>query len=422
VLGAILLDNQAYWQASAELEPADFSLDSHRRIYCRMVELAEAGKAIDFVTLTNQLGEHKEIEAVGGVAYVTSLTDGLPRVKNIEQYVGILKDKALRRYLINACASGADATFDDSNQTRVCVDMVQDALLQLEANSKKTQARRVSEFSDETFIQLEELRNSESDVVGFSTGVPSLNENTTGIRSGEFWVIGGRPGDGKTSLALQIAAVNASDGAAVGIFSIEQAKDELLHHIWAGQSKVPARRMRQPGFMSGEEWGKVRQAMTEVGTWPLFVDDSSALSISELAARARLMIRRHGVGLLLVDYVQIIDAPGKDERQRVTAISRALRMLAKEEKVGVVALSQMARPADKNMNRRPTKFDLKESGSLEADAHTVVLIFRPVDEFNQYDGNDELIIDKQRHGPRGIEAVRYNERLLRFDERFRGSE
>jgi replicative DNA helicase len=419
VLGAILLDNQAYWQASAEIEPADFTLDSHRRIYCRMVELAEAGKPIDYVTLTDQLGQHKEIETVGGVAYVTSLTDGLPRVKNIEQYVNILKDKSRRRMLINACTAGSAAAADEGTPTRVSMEMVQDALLELEANSKKIQTRPLIEFSDETFIELEELRNSEAEVVGFSTGIPSMDEGTTGIRSGELWVVGGRPGDGKTSLALQIAGANAPYGARVGMFSIEMAKSEVLHRLWVKQSKIAAQKLRQPRFMSGEEWSKVRQAMSEVGTWPLYIDDSSALSISELAARSRLMIRRHGVGLILVDYLQIVDAPGKDERQRLTAISRALRMLAKEERVGIVALSQMARPSDKSMNRRPTKFDLKESGSLEADAHTVVLIFRPVDEFNQYNGEDELIIDKQRHGPRGIQPVFYNERLLRFEERFR---
>jgi replicative DNA helicase len=419
VLGAILLDNQAYWQASAEVEPSDFSLHSHRLIYCRMVELAEAGKAIDYVTLTDQLGQHSEIESVGGVAYVTSLTDGLPRVKNIEQYVGILKEKSRRRMLIHACTAGAASAADDATPARVSMDMVQDALLELEANSKKIQARPLFEFSDETFMQLEELRASEAEVVGFSTGISSLDGNTTGIRSGEFWVIGGRPGDGKTSLALQIAGANVPYGSRVGMFSIEMDRSEVLHRLWVKQSKVTAGKLRQPRYMADEEWSKVRQAMAEVGTWPLFVDDSSSLSISELAARARLMIRRHGVGLLIVDYLQIVDAPGRDERQRLTAISRALRMLAKEERVGVVGLSQMARPSDKSMNRRPTKFDLKESGSLEADAHTVLLIFRPVDEFNQYNGEDEIIVDKQRHGPRGIEPVYYNEKLLRFDQRFR---
>jgi replicative DNA helicase len=422
ILGAVLLENKSYWQAAAELAAEDFSLDSHRRIYAHMSELAEAGKPIDFVTLTERLGQRQELDSVGGTAYVMSLTDGLPRVKNIEQYVNIVKDKSRRRKFLQLCAAGTSAAYDPAEPTRHCLELVQDGLLDIEANFKTGQASPVKEFSEDVFAQLEAQRACTGELVGHSTGVRALDQRTTGIRRRELWVIGGRPGDGKTSLALQILSASAAQKVPVGMFSIEMDKTQVLHRLWSAQGQIKAGKLRNPKRVAVAEWARLRNTLTDVSAWPLFIDDSSAISIGELSARARLMIRRSNVSLIVVDYVQIVDAPGRDERHRVTAISRVLRMLAKEENVAVVALSQMTRPSDKNMNSRPTKFDLKESGSLEADAHTVLLIYRPVDEFNQYNGEDEIIVDKQRHGARGIEPVVYDEHYLRFRERSVGGE
>jgi replicative DNA helicase len=414
ILGAILLENLCYDQAASQLEPQDFTLDSHRRLWVRMIELAETGKPIDFVTLTEQLGLHKEIESVGGVAYVTNLTDGLPRVKNIGQYVRIVKEKATLRQIIHLAEGAKESAYEQDSPASQIMGTLQENILTLLGNDRKGAAAKVAEFSQETWDKLIERRESPNRLVGLSTGLDRLDERTTGIRAGEFWTIGGRTGDGKTSLALQIAAANASQGIPVGFFSLEMDRDSLLERLWSGHGEIRFRFIRNPKMLSHEDGARLARAREEVDAWPLFIEDNPAYTISEIEARSRLMIRQRGIKLVLVDYLQIVDAPGKEERLRLTRVSKGLRMLAKSEDIAVVGLSQMPRPLHQNLNKRPTKFDLKESGSLENDSHTVLLIYRPVDGQDQYTREDEIIIGKQRSGETGIENVIYRGKHMRF--------
>lgn len=419
VLGAILLDpsGYAYNQATSGLKPEDFFLDSHRRIFLRMIEVFESGSPIDIVTLTEKLADHKEIEAVGGVVYVSNLTDGLPRIKNIEQYVKILRNKSQLRQAINVAYGGIEAAYDQDTPASHVIGTMQEQLLTLLGDTGKGGAVRVSDFSEETWQRLVERRNAENRLIGFSTGIDSLDYRTTGIRRGEFWTIGGRTGDGKTALALQMAAANAAEGIPVGYFSIEMDRDSLLERIWSSVGSVNYAHVTDPKRLNLVESTSLASAKDTVATWPLFIEDADAYTVSEIEARARLLIRQQNVGLIFVDYMQIVDAPGRDERQQMTKVSKAMRRLAKGEKVGVVGLSQMPRPKDQNMNKRPTKFDLKESGSLENDSNAVILIFRPVDEYDQYTGNDELIVGKKRSGPTGIEPAVFLGNYMRFESR-----
>jgi replicative DNA helicase len=214
-----------------------------------------------------------------------------------------------------------------------------------------------------------------------------------------------------------MAAANASEGIPVGYFSIEMDRDSLLERIWSSVSKVNYAHIIDPKRLNLVESTSLAAAKDTVATWPLFIEDYESYSVSEIEARARLLIRQQNVGLIFVDYMQIVDAPGRDERQQMTKVSKAMRRLAKGEKIGVVGLSQMPRPKDQNMNKRPTKFDLKESGSLENDSNAVILIFRPVDEYDQYTGKDELIVGKKRSGPTGIEPAYYHGQFMRFESR-----
>jgi replicative DNA helicase len=306
---------------------------------------------------------------------------------------------------------------DHGGPSRDILARLDESILEIQANSNKNEAQRVCQFSDATFGEWEELRKANRHTVGFETGLPGLDSKTTGIRRKDFWIIGGRPGNGKTALALEMIQANCCEEVPVGFFSLEMPKERILHRLWSSMGRIDFNLIRVPSSGTEADGMRIRRSMAEVGTWPLFVDDSADLSISEIVARARLMIKRHDVGLIIVDYLQIVDAGGRDERSRLTKISKALRMLAKKENVAVVGLSQLARPNVKDLNKRPQIWDLKESGTLEADADTVLLLYRPVDEEDQFIGTDEIIIGKQRSGETGFEPVTYLGKHMRWEER-----
>ena len=417
VLGSVLhVDNSLLFEAMSLLGPEDFSDDRHRRIFARMIELGSTGKPIDSTTLVHAMTVPREIESVGGVAYLLDLGSGLVRRGSIRHHAEIVKDCAKRRQLVRSCEFSADQACDRTISFDACSQAVQDALLEIEARSTATAPKHVIQFGDEVLSAIDRMRTHVGELVGLSTGIGALDSITTGIRHGEFWVLGGRPGDGKSSVALQVAMANVEQDIPVLIFSLEMSRDQVLLRMAAQLGRIPFEKIRDPRRLSDAEYGHLRGALADLGKMPLFVDDSSSLAIQQLAARARLMIRREKVKLVIVDYVQLIDADGRDERQRISKISRTLRELAKEG-TPILALSQLARPKDGNLNTRPNKFSLKESGALESDAHTVLLLYRPVDQQDRPTGEDELIVAKQRHGPWSIEPVYFDTRTLSYRER-----
>jgi replicative DNA helicase len=417
VLGGILLDANAYEEvAAAGLTAADFLLDSHRRIYSRMVELAESSRPIDSITLIEELERRRELGTVGDVGYVASLVDGVPDRPSIKHYVKIVREKADLRKLIHACNATVAASSEGSS-SRECIAELSERLLQIQTGSDDAPAERVLKFSDAVYTEWERLADGSDDLVGLTTGIDSVDLATTGIRAGETWAIGGRTGDGKTSLALQIAAANCRREVAVGYFSIEMSKGELLQRLWSHEGKIPFHYIRNPRCASADVRSQVRRAMGTVGLWPLFVAEDGSLSLQKLVAKARLLIRQEKLGLLVVDYVQLISAVAANERERITKISSQIRALAKDTGVPIVAVSQLNRPKDRNQNERPNKFSMKESGSLENDANTILLIYRPMDDSGRPNGDDEIVIAKQRHGPVSNEKVFFDSRTMTFFER-----
>jgi replicative DNA helicase len=417
ILGGILLDANAYEEAAAEgLTASDFSLDSHRRIYSRMIELAESSRPIDTITLVEELERHRELGTVGDVGYVSRLADGVPDRPSIKHYVKIVREKADLRKLIHACNSTVAASSDGSS-SRECIADLSERLLQIQTGSDDAPAERVLKFSDAVYTEWEALANGTDAVIGLTTGIDRVDLATTGIRAGETWAIGGRTGDGKTSLALQIAAANCRRDVAVGYFSIEMTKSELLQRLWAHERKISFGYIRNPRWGTAEMRSEVERAMVTVGRWPLFVAVDGSLSLQKLIAKARLLIRQEKIGLLVVDYVQLVSAIAPNERERITKISGQIRALAKDTGVPIVAVSQLNRPKDRTQNERPNKFSMKESGSLENDANTILLIYRPSDDRGRPTGDDEIVIAKQRHGPVGNEAVFFDGRTMTFFER-----
>lgn len=253
------------------------------------------------------------------------------------------------------------------------------------------------------------------DLIGLATGIQALDDATGGIRSGELWIIGALPGRGKTALGLQIAAANAANGVPTLVFSLEMAKELVLQRILAAISGVKAGRIRNPNFLSERDLRDLQEAAAKCAEWPLYVDESSQLTVDELRARAKLFVRRHRVKLIVADYLRLIRAGGRELREQVGNAADCLRRIAKEENIAVVGLSQLKRP--ENINDRPNMLGLKESGDIEAHAHVCLLLYQPVNESGEFTHEDEIIIGKQRNGPLGTERVIFDHNTLTFKSR-----
>ncbi len=425
VLGCALNDSQSVYQVLPLLAATDFSLESHQRIYAAIAELAEQGKPVDELTLTDALFAKGTIEAIGGVGYVTSLSAkvdaGLARVTNVEHYAKLILDKSRRRQTHAAARCLAQATEDSSVSTDECLERVQDALLQIEAANGKTTARHVKQFMPEVLQELE-TQASNQGLIGMTTGIPSLDLATGGIRPGELWSIGALPGRGKTALGIQMLLANALSGVPVLGFSLEMQAVEIGKRFLAARSKIAAFQIRNPQSIKRERWIELAEAAAEVSETPLYIDDRPSLKVQELLASARLYIRRYGVRLIVVDYLRLVESAGRELRDRVGNVANSLRQLAKSENVAVVQLSQLRRP-EGGINSRPTMLDLKESGDIEAHSHCVILPYLPVaDDGRPIPEEQLLIVGKNRNGGLGSVPVFFDDKRLQFLDRTGASE
>jgi replicative DNA helicase len=433
ILGAVLLDNSAYPQAAESLRAEDFSLDSHRRIYLRMMELAETGKPVDFVTLTEQLGQHKEIEAVGGVAYVTSLTDGLPRVKNIEQYVKIVKDKAMLRGLIHAATSAIQSAYEQESPAEEIVDAAESAIFQVAEQRIGQSFQSIPEIVKQSFGSIDKLYQQGQRVTGLETHFSDFDGLTSGLQKSDLVIVAARPSMGKTAFAINIAEnAGVRDSKVVGVFSLEMSRESLLLRMLCSQAMVDSHKLRT-GFLGRDDYSKLVTALGALAEAPIFIDDTPGISVSEMRAKCRRLLQAQGrLDLIIVDYLQLVAGTPVGSRkyenrtQEVSAISRGLKGLAKEMRCPVLALSQLSRgPENRTGNNRPQLADLRESGAIEQDADVVAFIFReevykPDDP--ELEGKAELIIAKQRNGPTGVVKLAFIKRSTRFENMWNSGE
>jgi replicative DNA helicase len=420
ILGAILENSaEAYGVATQHgLVSEDFFLQSHRMIYSALTELGEAGEAVDIITVAGKLRDRGQLPQIGGEAYLASLVDGVVYDrKSLASYAKRVRNSADLRRLISACQATIAHSADNGARAQECLDLLSEHVLAIQIGSTDTPTERIGKGAD--YASWDSISERGQSLLGLTTAISSLDATTTGIRSEEFWIIGGRTGDGKTSLALQIAAANCKEGIPVLMFSLEMSREELAQRLWAQETAVPFWKIRNPVRISPEEKIRVRLATDEMCSWPLWINDAGSLSIQKLCSLARIAIRQHKVRLICVDYLQLVSCAARDERERLTKVSNALRVLAKTTGVPVLAVSQLSRPRDGDANRRPNRFSLKESGSLENDAHLILLTYRPTNQFDQPTGEDELIIAKQRHGPVGSEPMYFKPETLKFYERTR---
>ena len=423
VLGAILLDPSAFLNVGSAIQPADFSLQSHQLIFTRMSQLFERGEKIDRVTLANELLRFNELENVGGISYLVSLDDGLPQLYNLESYIKIVKDKAVLRHiiftsqgLIDRCVNGTDDPHDILASAEEQLMSLGEAQV---SDSLLTPREVIERFEGGLNAFLDPTKR----IRGTSTGFLKLDEMTGGFRPGELIILAARPAMGKTALALnlgQYVAMNPASPKAVAVFSLEMSNESLLTRMICAQARVSQTKFRE-GYLNADERRLLQKATIDLARAPIFIDDSSNITIMDIHAKLRRLQRDNDLGLVIVDYLQLMSTPGRSENrtQEVSAMSRGLKLLSKELKCPFFVLSQLSRaPETRPGDHRPQLRDLRESGSIEQDADMVMFVFRE-EYYKRLDANlhgkAELILAKQRNGPTGTVKLAFLHEFTKFE-------
>jgi replicative DNA helicase len=435
ILGAILLDNLAYNEAAETLKADDFYLDSHRRLFNRIMDLMETGRPVDIITLTEELSKKKEVESIGGVAYIASLTDGLPRRPSIAQYVRIVRDKALLRSLIHACSAAMARAADQADPAEEIIDAAESAIFQISENRIGQGFLGIPEIVKQSFGSIDALYERGQRITGLETYYEKLDDMTSGLQPSDLIIIAARPSMGKTAFAINIAE-NAAvrGGKIVGVFSLEMSREALVLRMLSSQARVDSHKLRS-GFLSRDDRQKLVSGLNALAEAKIFIDDTPGISLTEMRAKARRLSQQNDgkLDLIVVDYLQLMSGGGgkryENRTQEVSAVSRGLKALAKELRVPVIALSQLSRAPESRGKgeQRPQLSDLRESGSIEQDADVVAFIFREEyymrkDEIPpEVEGVAEIIIAKQRNGPTGSVKLAFLKNSTRFENMMEGA-
>jgi replicative DNA helicase len=424
VLGSILLDDSFYVQAAGTIEPDDFSLEKHRRIFRRMGDLQERGEKIDRITVANELMKLNELEACDGLSYLVSLDDGLPQIPSLDSYIRIVKDKALLRriifasqHMMNRCLLGEEEPGD-------ILAGAEETLLKLGEARLKSGLLNASQILQDYEGGITAFLDPSKRIKGISSGFTKLDEFTGGLHGGDLFILAGRPSMGKTALALNIAQhVALKLKQTVAVFSLEMSKESLLTRMLCSAARVDSQRFRA-GYLNQEERRKLNHALQELAEAPLYVDDTAGAHLMDMHAKLRrLQSEGKHLGLVIVDYLQLMTGRGRFENrnQEVSALSRGMKMLAKELNVPLMVVSQLSRAVETRQgDHRPQLSDLRESGSIEQDADLVAFIFREEmyhREREDLRGLAELIIAKQRNGPVGTVKLVFLNAQTKFENR-----
>jgi replicative DNA helicase len=420
VLGSVLMNDEKFVNVAATLQPDDFSLDKHRRIFRRMLELYDRQEKIDHVTLSNELMRYGELESVDGVSYLVSLDEGLPELFNLDSYVQIVKDKATLRQMIFASQEIMQRCFVAEDDPKKILEVAEESFLRLGEAQSHDELISARDVIDKKDGGLDALLSPSSRVQGTSTGFYRYDDMTGGLHGGELIILAARPAMGKTALALNMALYIATkreerNRKAVAVFSLEMSSEALMTRLICAQGKVDQQKFRV-GHLNEDEMSRLKLAAADIYDAPLYIDDSSDTTLMAIRAKVKKLAqqiqrdRGAPLGLVIVDYLQLMSAPnmGRNSNrvQEVSALSRGLKLMSKDLDVPFLVLSQLSRAPDQRQgDHRPLLSDLRESGSIEQDADIVNFIFRP-EEYNKEQREDlhgqaELIIAKQRNGPTG---------------------
>lgn len=426
VLGGVLLENEAINNVLEILVPEDLYRESHRKIFTAMIALFEKSEPIDLITLTNILKSRNQLDDVGGGAYLSSLVDSIPTAANISYYVKIIKEKALLRGLITTATEIITRGYEDEEDVADLLDQAERSIFQISENQIKPSFYSMKSILKESFKTIEKLYESREIVTGVPTGFDEIDKLTSGFQPSDLIIIAGRPSMGKTAFSLNIARHAAVEKSIpVVVFSLEMSKEQLAMRMLCSEAKVDAHRLRG-GFLGETDWPKLTRAAGMLSEAPIFIDDTPALSLLEMRAKSRRLMADHKLGLVIVDYLQLMRGRGLYHRgrtsmetreQEISEITRSLKALAKELHVPVVALSQLNRKVEDRQDKRPQLADLRESGAIEQDADLIAFIYRE-EVYEKTEGNKgiaEIIIGKQRNGPVGKVELAFLDQYTSFE-------
>jgi replicative DNA helicase len=420
VLGAVLVDNAAFNSAAEVLTRNDFYREAHRRIFEAMAALAERSQPIDLVTLKDELIKASALEGVGGAAYLASLLDGVPRITNVEHWSRIIKEKAVLRNLIHASTRIVQECYEAEDDPALLLDRAEKAIFDIAEHRIRQGFVAIREIVKDSFRTIDQLSQSKELVTGIPTGFVDIDQMTSGLHKSDLIIVAARPAMGKTSFCLNVAQQAAiKTGETVGVFSLEMSKEQLVIRMLCSDARVDSHRLRT-GNLQEKDWARLAKAYADLSSSRIFIDDSATLTPLEMRAKCRRLKAEHGLGLVMVDYLQLMSGSSRFEnrQQEIASISRSLKGLAKELDVPVLALSQLSRAPEGRADKRPELSDLRESGGLEQDADIVMFIYReeeykPTTDENM--GIAEILIKKQRNGPTGAVKLAFQKAYTRFE-------
>lgn len=422
VIGALLIDREALPRVVEFLRPEHFYSDSHRRIYRAVLDLYEEGEPADLVTLSEKLKEHKSLTKVGGSAYLAEITQAVPTAANVEHYGRIVKTLATKRELISLSGTLAEFAFDESRGIEDALDEAEQKLFSLSQKHMPRVFMPIRDALAESFDRLDELHKTKEGIRGIPTGFSDLDNTLAGLQDSNLIVLAGRPGLGKTAMALNIAQYGSVESKIpVGFFSLEMSKEEIVDRMLVAQADIDAWRLKT-GKLTPEDFEKLSSAMGVLAEAPLYIDDTPGLSVLEMRTKARRLMAEVGLKLLIVDYLQLAVGRNLENRvQEVTEISQGLKNLARELKIPILTLSQLSRAVEHRGSRQPQLADLRESGAIEQDADVVMFLYREDEEDLE---NMKLWVAKHRNGPLRVINLRFRGDRIRFYglEKRRGGE
>jgi replicative DNA helicase len=421
VLGGLLLDNQAWERVSDVLTADDFYRREHRQIFNAIAALCEEGSPADVVTVSEWLTKNGELEAAGGLSYIGALANNTPSTANIAAYARIVRENAVLRELIRVASDISQAAYlPEGRGVSELLDVAEARVLEIsEKGHRRGEFQPISRLLSKAVDRIDQLYRSESPLTGVPTGFNDLDDMTSGLQAADLIIIAGRPSMGKTSLAMNIAE-NAAIGhkVPVAVFSMEMPGSQLAMRMMASLGRINAHRVRT-GKLSDDDWPRLTSAVTLLNEAPIFIDDSPALTPNEVRARARRLKREHGLGLIIVDYLQLMQTTESEDNRatEISNITRSLKGLAKELSVPIIAMSQLNRSVESRNDKKPVMSDLRESGAIEQDADMILFIYRDevYNKETERKGTADIIIGKQRNGPTGEVTLTFLGEYTRFE-------
>jgi replicative DNA helicase len=418
-LGSMFLQEDAILHGVDILRPEDFYKKAHQIIFKCILELFEKSRGVDLVTLTEELNRKNLLEEIGGVTYLTNLIHSVPTAANIEHYIKIIEEKSILRNLINNATKIISMGYEEKEDAKILLDKAEHLIFEVSERNLGQSFVPIKEILQDSFEKIENLYHRDEFITGIPSGFDEFDDITTGFQPSELIVIAGRPGMGKTAFCMNIAQyIAVLKNIPVALFSLEMSKSQLVQRMLCSEARVDAHSLRK-GRLAESDWPTLSMAAGRLASAPIFIDETAGITCLEIKAKARRLKAQHSLGLVIIDYLQLITSSGRVEnrQQEISEISRSLKGLARELNVPIIAVSQLSRAVEQRIERRPRLSDLRESGAIEQDADLVVFLYR--EEYyktkTEKKGIAEVIISKQRNGPTGQIDLAFIKEYAKFE-------